>query len=76
MRRPTRLPKITKYSVVVTAEGTSVWPQMRMMRPNSRVMIVRKPTHSRYERDGATVSSFIASPPARRDCRWRRRPPR
>ena len=43
MRRPIRLPKITKYSVVVTAEGTSVWPQMRMMRPNSRMMMVRKP---------------------------------
>src|SRR6185312_15260341 len=44
-RRPTRLPKITKYSVAVTAEGTSVWPQMRMIRPYSRITMVLYPTH-------------------------------
>src|ERR1019366_4293264 len=43
-RRPIRLPKITKYSVAVTTEGTSVWPQMRTMRPYSRITIVFKPT--------------------------------
>ena len=35
-----------KYNVAVTAEGTRVWPQMRMMRPYSRITMVRKPTHS------------------------------
>src|SRR5262245_41203733 len=39
-RLPMRLPKITKYSVAVTADGTSVWPQMRMMRPYSRMTMV------------------------------------
>ena len=29
-----------KYSVVVIAGGTIVWPQMRMMRLNSRMTIV------------------------------------
>src|SRR6185436_17212102 len=43
MRRPMRLPKITKYSAAVTAGGTSVWPQMRMMRPYSRRTMVWKP---------------------------------
>src|ERR1019366_10246240 len=43
-RRPIRLPKITKYSVAVTTEGTSVWPQLRTMRPYSRITIVFKPT--------------------------------
>src|SRR6266566_4376335 len=42
-RRPMRLPKITKYSVAVTTEGTMVWPQMRMMRPYSRMTMVWKP---------------------------------
>ncbi len=32
-----------KYSVAVTAGGTSVWPQMRTMRPYSRMMMVLKP---------------------------------
>ncbi len=39
-RWPMRLPKITKYSVAVTADGTRVWPQMRMMRPYSRMTMV------------------------------------
>src|SRR5688572_12539172 len=42
MRRPMRLPNITKYSAAVTAGGTSVWPQMRRMRLNSRRMTVWK----------------------------------
>src|SRR5213082_3386807 len=42
-RRPMRLPKITKYSVAVTTDGTMVWPQMRMMRPYSRMTMVWKP---------------------------------
>ena len=33
-----------KYSVAVITGGTSVWPQMRMMRLNSRITIVAKPT--------------------------------
>ena len=33
-----------KYSVAVIAGGTIVWPQMRMMRLNSRMTIVLKPT--------------------------------
>ena len=43
MRRPIRLPKITKYRIAVTAEGSSVWPQMRTMRPYSRITMVEKP---------------------------------
>ena len=46
-----RLPKITKYRVAVTAGGTMVWPQMRMMRLNSRMMMVVKPIHSARARD-------------------------
>src|ERR1700680_1504547 len=42
-RAPIRLPKITKYSVAVTTAGTSVWPQMRTMRPYSRMTMVWKP---------------------------------
>src|SRR5664279_3653298 len=53
-----RLPKITKYSVAVTAAGTSVWPQMRMMRPYSRMMMVLKPTH----RCAASDSSMRTAP--------------
>src|SRR5271169_4813452 len=30
--------------MAVTAEGTRVWPQMRTMRPYSRITIVRQPT--------------------------------
>ena len=37
-----RLPKITKYSVAVTVGGTMVWPQMRTMRLNSRMTMVRE----------------------------------
>src|SRR5258708_4538026 len=38
-----RLPKITKYRIAVIAEGTRVWPQMRTMRPYSRMTMVLKP---------------------------------
>src|SRR5262245_12291535 len=44
MRRPIRLPKMRKYSVAVIAGGTIVWPQIRMMRLNSRMTMVWKPT--------------------------------
>ncbi len=37
-------PKMTKYKVVVTAEGTIVCPQIRMIRPYSRITIVLNPT--------------------------------
>ena len=57
-----RLPKMMKYSVAVTAEGTSVWPQMRMMRPYSRMTMVLKPTQ---RIDG---SRLIARPPRRACC--------
>ena len=56
-----RLPKITKYSVIVIAGGTIVWPQMRMMRPYSRRTIVRKPMRRMRARD----SSLPVSPPPR-----------
>src|SRR6476646_4005725 len=39
-RRPIRPPKIRKYSVIVIAGGTSVWPQMRRMRCTSRRTMV------------------------------------
>lgn len=40
MRLPITVPKITKYSVAVTADGRMVWLQMRMIRWNSRMTIV------------------------------------
>ena len=46
-RWPIRLPKITKYSVEVTAGGTMVCAQMRMMRPYSRMTMVLKPDPAR-----------------------------
>src|ERR1700675_3146066 len=54
-RFPIRLPKITKYSVAVTVGGTMVWPQMRTMRLNSRMMMVENPTHSARARDTAAT---------------------
>src|SRR5882757_1049121 len=54
-RFPMRLPKITKYSVAVTTGGTMVWPQMRTMRLNSRMMMVENPTHSARARDAAAM---------------------
>src|SRR5260370_42619288 len=54
-RLPMRLPKITKYSVAVTVGGTMVWPQMRTMRLNSRMMMVENPTHSARARDAAAM---------------------
>ena len=52
-RWPIKLPKITKYSAEVTAEGTMVCAQMRMMRPYSRMMMVLKPIQrARAERLG------------------------
>src|SRR5688572_18567481 len=59
MRRPMRLPNITKYSAAVTAGGTSVWPQMRMMRLNSRRMTVWKP----MRRMRPSVSSRTSADP-------------
>src|SRR5882757_8013347 len=56
-RLPMRLPKIRKYSVTVTTGGTMVWPQMRTMRLNSRMMMVLKPTHSARVRDPAAMAS-------------------
>src|SRR5262245_2594903 len=56
MRRPMRLPKITKYRAAVTAGGTRVWPQMRMMRPYSRRTIVWKPMRRIRARDCVSTS--------------------
>src|SRR5579859_1291468 len=43
-RRPIRLPKMTKYSVIVIAGGSSVWLQMRRMRVTSRRTMVPSAT--------------------------------
>src|SRR5215204_4262656 len=43
-RWPIKLPKMTKYSAEVTAEGTMVCAQMRVMRLYSRITMVLKPT--------------------------------
>src|SRR5207237_244559 len=58
-RRPMRLPKITKYSVAVTTDGTMVWPQMRMMRPYSRLTMVWKPL-LRHAVPGGVISDHGA----------------
>src|SRR6059058_1111292 len=68
-RRPMRLPKITKYSVAVTTDGTMVWPQMRMMRPYSRMTMVWKPIQRTTLRltvgaPGSTTLLIAAHPPA------------
>src|SRR5579862_8783354 len=62
-RRPIRLPKITKYRIAVTAEGTRVWPQMRTMRLYSRIMMVTKPVQRAAASDGSVgaVSSAVPS---------------
>ena len=65
-RRPMRLPKITKYSVAVTTDGTMVWPQMRMMRPYSRMTMVLKPiqrtTLSRTGGASGSATLLIGTP--------------
>ena len=55
-RWPIKLPKMTKYSAEVTAEGTMVCAQMRTMRPYSRMMMVLKPTQ-RARRSERTESA-------------------
>src|SRR3954469_19078938 len=55
-RLPIKLPKMTKYSADVTAEGTMVCAQMRMMRPYSRMMMVLKPIQRAWRSD-LTVSA-------------------
>src|SRR5882762_9999167 len=65
-----RLPKITKYSVAVTTGGTMVWPQMRTMRLNSRMMMVENPTHSARARDAAaTLGACMSILRGRDQCR-------
>src|SRR5450631_1127793 len=68
-RAPIRLPKITKYSVAVTIAGTSVWPQMRTMRPYSRITMVWNPIQRIAARDagaaggaGSVAASDMAPP--------------
>src|SRR6266850_4467990 len=53
MRRPMRLPKMMKYSVAVIAGGIRVCPQMRTIRPNSRIRMVSKPVRFCWKRDAA-----------------------
>ena len=59
---------MAKYSTAVTTEGTIVWPQMRMMRPYSRMTIVLKPiqrTSQVDRRGGGGLTRFIVRvPPA------------
>src|SRR5688572_5006341 len=60
-REPMRPPKIRKYSVMVIAGGTRVWPQMRRMRFTSRRTMVPSATKLRWvsESGVAVVASFI-----------------
>src|SRR5258705_13894718 len=51
MRRPMRLPKMMKYSDAVIAGGIRVCPQMRMIRPNSRIRMVSKPVRFCWKRE-------------------------
>jgi hypothetical protein len=74
-RRPIKLPKITKYSADVTAEGTMVCAQIRMMRPYSRMMMVLSPIQRAWRSDRAesaarvcAAMSFMVSAPPRRVC--------
>ena len=74
-RWPIKLPKITKYSADVTADGTMVCAQMRMMRPYSRMMMVLKPIQRAWRSAlaesaarGCAATSFMASAPPRRVC--------
>src|SRR5579862_1706060 len=61
-RRPIRLPKMTKYRIAVTADGTRVWPQMRTIRLYSRIRIVTKPVQRAAFNDGAgCVGSSVAT---------------
>src|SRR5690349_14013029 len=60
MRPPIRLPKMMKYNVAVIAGGTMVWPQMRMMRLNSRMTMVLKPTILVFN----SLGSWVAGPRA------------
>src|SRR6516225_5964099 len=75
-RRPMRLPKIAKYSTAVTTDGTMVWPQMRMMRPYSRMTMVLKPiqrTTLRRIGGGAAASTTLLIAAHPRSRRWQRR---
>ena len=58
---------MTKYRIAVTAEGTMVWAQMRMMRPYSRMTMVLKPIQRTTFRLTAaagarSATAFIAAP--------------
>ena len=61
IREPTRLPKMTKYSVIVIAGGTIVCIQIRTTRRDSLRTIVQSPTRLMRQRFTSRSSRLIAS---------------
>jgi hypothetical protein len=60
-RLPIKLPKMTKYSAEVTAEGTMVCAQMRTMRLYSRMMMVLSPVQRACRRARAESAAAVCA---------------